>query len=39
MMLNGITDPDHIEAGQVLKIPPPVAATSTVPAASSTVTT
>lgn len=39
MMLNGITDPDHIEAGQVLKLPPPVADTTTVPAASSTVTT
>jgi LysM repeat protein len=38
MMLNGITDPDHIEAGQVLKIPPPIAATTTVPAASSTLT-
>ncbi len=30
MMLNGISNPDHIEAGQVLKLPPPttVAATS-----------
>jgi LysM repeat protein len=23
MMLNGISNPDHIEAGQVLKLPPP----------------
>jgi peptidoglycan endopeptidase LytE len=38
MMLNGISDPDHIEAGQVLKIPPQIVATTTVPASSSTLT-
>lgn len=29
MMLNGISDPDHIEAGQVLKLPPPKPAVDT----------
>lgn len=35
MIANGITDPDHIEAGQKLNIPPPVTTT----AAPSTTTT
>ncbi len=38
MMLNGITDPDHIEAGQVLKMPPPLPPPTTAPASSSTST-
>lgn len=29
MMVNGITDPDHIEAGSVLTIPPPTTAAAT----------
>jgi LysM repeat protein len=40
MMLNGITNPDHIEAGQVLKLPPPiVAADTTSPSSTAPVTT
>jgi LysM repeat protein len=34
MALNGITDPDHIEVGQTLKIPPPLP-TTTLPASST----
>ena len=30
MAANGITDPDHIEVGQELNIPPPTPATTTV---------
>jgi LysM repeat protein len=40
MMLNGISDPNHIEAGQVLKLPPPKAAVDTTsPESSAPVTT
>lgn len=31
MSVNGIDDPDHIEAGQVLKIPPPQQVADTLP--------
>lgn len=34
MALNGIENPDHIEVGQTLKIPPP-APTTTLPASST----
>ena len=41
MAANGITDPDHIEVGQTLVIPPPAPAvtTTTSPAATSVTTT
>jgi LysM repeat protein len=39
MMLNGISDPDHIEAGQVLKLPPPKAPETTSPDTSAPTTT
>jgi len=35
MALNGITNPDHIEKGQRLKIPPATVATTTLPASAS----
>ena len=35
MMLNGITDPNHIEAGEVLKLPPPKVVVDTTAADSS----
>ena len=37
MAANGITDPDHIEVGQTLAIPPPAPATTTSPATTSVV--
>lgn len=41
MAVNRITDPDHIEKGQELRIPPPKAVTQTLPtnSGSSTLTT
>lgn len=36
MAVNGITDPDHIEAGQRLKIPPAVQVVDTLPPAATT---
>jgi lysozyme len=41
MAINGITDPDHIEKGQELRIPPPKAVTETLPSntGSSALTT
>jgi LysM repeat protein len=36
MAANGITDPDHVEKGQELKIPPPKQVTETLPTTSST---
>jgi LysM repeat protein len=39
MSVNGIDDPDHIEAGQVLKIPPPQQVADTLPPASATSST
>lgn len=35
MSVNGIDDPDHIEAGQVLKIPPPKQVADTLPPTSA----
>ncbi|MFZ4718794.1 MAG: LysM peptidoglycan-binding domain-containing protein [Ilumatobacteraceae bacterium] len=35
MMVNGISDPDHIEAGSVLTIPPPTTVAATDPATST----
>jgi lysozyme len=35
MAINGITDPDHIEKGQELRIPPPKAVTETLPVSGS----
>jgi LysM repeat protein len=39
MAANGITDPDHIEVGQKLNIPPPTPTTSTTSASTTTTTT
>lgn len=39
MRVNGLTDPDYIEAGQVLEIPPRRAVVDTLPATTSTSTT
>lgn len=39
MMLNGITNPDHIEAGQKLKLPAPMATYDTTTSAAATSTT
>ena len=39
MVLNGITDPDHIEAGQEIEIPPPRSVSNTLPPASTSTTT
>ena len=36
MVANGITDPDHIEAGQKLNIPPPTPTPTTAPATTTT---
>jgi LysM repeat protein len=38
MMLNGITNPDHIEAGQQLKLPAPSTAAATTTSAATTTT-
>jgi LysM repeat protein len=35
MAVNGITDPDHVELGQELKIPPPKQVVDTLPPATS----
>lgn len=39
MAINGITNPDHIEAGQVIRIPPPKQVASTLPSTTSTLVT
>lgn len=39
MLVNGIKDPDHIEAGAVLTIPPPTETTTTVSSVTTTTTT
>lgn len=39
MSANGIDDPDHIEVGQVLTIPPPKQVADTLPAGSATSST
>ena len=38
MLVNGITDPDHIEAGQEIEIPPPRAVSNTLPSTSTSTT-
>jgi LysM repeat protein len=38
MAVNGITDPDHVELGQELKIPPPKQVADTLPAVTSSTT-
>jgi len=38
MALNGITDPDHIEAGDELAIPPPKVIVDVLPGATTTTT-
>lgn len=37
--LNDLTDPDHIEVGQILQIPPPIPITDTLPTTTSSSTT
>lgn len=39
MAVNGITDPDHIEKGEELRIPPPKQVLDTLPATTSTFVT
>ena len=39
MLTNGITDPDHIEAGQEIEIPPARAVSHTLPPTSTSTTT
>jgi len=39
MLVNGITDPDHIEAGQEIEIPPPRAVSNTLPPTTTSTTT
>jgi len=39
VVLNGLKDPDHIEVGQILQIPPAIQITNTLPSTTSTSTT
>lgn len=39
MAINGITNPDHIEAGQTLEIPPPRVVLDSLPTATTTTST